>query len=95
MRKNYYVRYGFGRNEYRLMWSYKNDVPHWEKITFNEAKRLCKEENQRRKTDLSFSGYADRFIYPEGFTDTDTYDWLCGRHWTVYNKYVVEKKIGG
>lgn len=92
MQKNYYVKYGFWKNEYRLMWSYKNTMPHWEKISFNEGKRLCKEENQRRKTDSNFSGYADRFIYPEGFTDADVYDWLCGRYWTVYNTYVIERK---
>ena len=93
MQKNYFVRYGFGKNEYRLMWSYKTAVPHWEKISRSEAIRLCKEENERRRIDWDFSGYADRFIYPEGFTDADAVDWLNGRKWTTYNKYVVEKKL--
>lgn len=89
--KHYFVRYGFGRNEYRLMWSEKFNIQYWNRITRAEAIDLCKEEIQRRKVDTLFSGYADRYIYPEGFTEQDAEDLEQGKNWKVEN-YVVIKK---
>ena len=43
----------------------------WERITRREAERKCAAENQRRKTDEMFSGYASNLIFPVTWTNDD------------------------
>ena len=69
--KQYYVRYykDFG-NTYNLAWAETPDQikmaedAGYQKITRREAEKLCAAENDRRKHDQSFSGYADNVILP-------------------------------
>ncbi len=46
------------------------------RITRREAEQLCREENDRRRDDPAFSGYADNVIYPAA-GDFDEY-WYLG-----------------
>lgn len=49
-----------------------------ERITRREAEQLCREENDRRKYEKSFSGYADSRIYPAAGDFDETGDHTCG-----------------
>lgn len=67
--KKYYVSYPRDfANEYSLVWADdEHPIPDdcgWKHITRKEAVRLAAAEADRRKTDGSFSGYADEYIFP-------------------------------
>lgn len=64
--RNYYIARGLFANEYGLYWAEPGDkIPEsCERITRKEAEAACKAENARRKSNGSFSGYADNAIYP-------------------------------
>ena len=79
MRRQYFVHYykGFG-NTYSLMYADTEEdlklVPEGaERITRKKAESLASDENYRRRTDPSFSGYADNAVYPVGITNYDRY----------------------
>lgn len=88
----YYVKYWNDfNNTYSLCWADKEiSDPSFERITFGKAKRLCVAENRRRKTDPSFSGYADNKIYPYEY-DRNT-DILNDRRYKL-NGYVWEREV--
>lgn len=75
--KRYYINNTRGfANAYNLVWA---ETPEqiaaaeengYERITRREAEKLCAMENDRRKYDPAFSGYASNLIYP---IDWDAY----------------------
>lgn len=71
--KRYYIKYyNDFSNAYNLVWAEtpeqiamaEADGIGWERISRREAEKKCSAENERRKYDCSFSGYADSAIYP-------------------------------
>lgn len=71
--KNYYINYPRNfANEYGLCWIDSADTKSaeeavergWERITRKEAFRKVSEENYRRSTDYSSSGFASTVIIP-------------------------------
>lgn len=76
--KHYYVKYGYFRNEYQLMWvPFGAEVQEgWERIPKMEAINLCRQELYRRKHDSAFSGYASEKIYPMGWESGKPYKLL-------------------
>ena len=94
MKKNtYYIYYPRDfANEYVLMYV-QNDadreaIPEGAvQISYAEAKKFCTDENQRRRNNPAFSGYASNTIVPAA------YDWVKdgrlenGRHFRL-NNYV-------
>lgn len=69
MRK-YVVKYHGFQNVYTLAYTeteeqFNHAIAHgFERITRKESEHMCSAENNRRKYDPSFSGYADNKIYP-------------------------------
>lgn len=69
--KTYYIFYPRNfANEYDLCYCESADerkaaeADGWERVTRDYAIKACREENWRRETDPSFSGYADNTIIP-------------------------------
>ena len=106
MRRQYFVIYNKGfANSYDLVYAETEEdlklVPvKAERITRKEAEALCAAENSRRKTDQSFSGFADNCIYPVSVvyalepTDSDDYiDIKMGNSRKyVKNGYIWERR---
>lgn len=73
--KRFYVHYGDFANSYRLAWAEtpeqveKAEKRGYKRITRKEAKRLCAEENFRKKENPNFSGYASNVIYHIDFCE--------------------------
>lgn len=71
--KKYYVVHGDFSNVYELFWADSPEMEtllpeNAERITRADAIKLCVRENQRRRNDRNFSGYADNTIHPAGTT---------------------------
>lgn len=94
--KKYFVNYyrNFA-NTYNLAWAEtpeqlkKADSEGWEQITRKEAERLCSAEKYRRKSNPSFSGFADIVILP--------IDYQGGAEWIndprmEQNGYIIDYK---
>lgn len=68
--KKYYVNYGEFANQYKLAYSESDIEDQWakdngfERITRKEAYKLVEEENDRRKYNPMFSGFAMNTITP-------------------------------
>lgn len=69
--KTYYIFYPRNfANEYSLCYCESveerkaAEADGWERVTRDYAIKACREENWRRETDSSFSGYADNKIIP-------------------------------
>lgn len=80
MRRQYFVHY-YKRfaNAYNLFYADTEEdlklVPEdAERITRKKAESLAADENYRRRTDRSFSGFADNAVYPVGMTERDIYN---------------------
>ena len=87
--KKYYVHYWNNfANTYNVYWA---ETPEQiakaegdERITRKYAEKLCAEENYRRQTDYSFSGYASTVILPIDYEG----DWRNDKN--VYkNGYII------
>lgn len=96
MKKQYYVWYGDFGNVYNLFWA---ETPEqvklaeengYTRITRRQAEKLCAEENNRRKFDGNFSGYADNLIFP---IDCDEYERDLLNNRSLYvDSYIVNRK---
>lgn len=97
IKKQYYVDYyNDFANTYNLYWA---STPEQikiaaemglERITRATAIKMCTAENERRRTDGSFSGYADNCIFPIDYNRME-HDYQNDSH--VYaDGYIVEYK---
>ena len=87
-KKKYFIKYTRNfLNEYDLVWTYKNTVPGYERITRKDAIRKCVEERNRRKYDVNMSGYAPAYIveYGELYYEPTPYE-----KETLTNPYIIE-----
>ena len=99
MRRQYFAHYyrDFG-NTYNLMYTDTKEelklVPEdAERITRKKAESLCADENRRRKTDSSCSGFADNMIYPINISNEECWNIYNNKHY-YKNKYIWERKKG-
>lgn len=96
MRKKFYVWNGDFGNVYNLFWA---ETPEqiklaekngYTRITRRQAEKLCAEENDRRKYDSNFSGYADNLIFP---VDCDECERDLWNNRSLYvDGYIVKRK---
>lgn len=96
MKKQYYAWYGDFGNVYNLYWGETSEQIKlaekngYTRITRRQAEKLCAEENNRRKFDGNFSGYADNLIFPVD-CDEEERDLLNNRSLYV-DGYIVNRK---
>lgn len=92
--KNYYINYTRNfANEYALCWIDSADTKSaeeaiergWERITRKEAFRKVSEENCRRSTDYSFSGFASTAIIPYSVFYSGTFGRLYRYEGVIYS----------
>ena len=75
MSNKYWVKRGEFANQYSLCYTISQEQEAqaedegWERITWKEAKLLCRQERERRRNDYAFSGYADTHVFPFGIPD--------------------------
>ena len=88
-KRNYFMQNKLGfANTYMLRWSYRKEIPGWERIKRKEAIELCVAERRRRNYDRDFGGYATAYIFPDWWYEEDhPVGW-------VPNGYIVEKGVG-
>lgn len=96
MKKQYYLWYGDFGNVYNLYWAETAEQiklakeSGYTRITRRQAEKLCAEENNRRKYDGNFSGYADNLIFP---VDCDEYERDLLNNRSLYvDGYIVNRK---
>lgn len=98
--KNYYINYRRNfANEYDLCWIDSADTKSaeeavergWERITRKEAFRKVSEENYRRSTDDSFSGFAPTVIIPYSVFSCGTFERMDRYEGVIY-PYDLGKK---
>lgn len=92
--KNYYINYyrNFA-NEYGLCWIDSADTKSaeeavergWERITRKEAFGKVSEENYRRSTDDSFSGFASTVILPYSVLSDGPFERLGRYEGVIYS----------
>ena len=93
MLRHYYVKRGQFANQYWLNYT-SNAVQDraaekegCDRITYKEARRLCKLERDRQKYEPSSAGYADDRILPYGVDLDSVYD--SKAYYDAYSDYIV------
>lgn len=97
--KQYYIHYyRTFDNAYNLWYVDTDNATHinklasmknMERITRKQAEQKCAEENQRRKYDPGFSGYANSHIFPIDYDSDD--DYINQTRKYKVDRYIIER----